>query len=589
MVSTIDFNVSPYFDDFDPEKKFLRHLFRPGFAVQARELTQIQTILQNQIDRFGSHIFEDGSKVIGSDISDQNIRFLRINPQFDFGPGPVDLVPADFIGNEIQAALVDTDTSTNPDVLGTLKAKVFHAIGETGDDPYVILFIEYISSGSLQFTDSSNYVAAEDLLIGETVTGGTSGATGTVVAWSPVAPGNPGSRLYIDSVLGTFQDGEVVTGGTSGFAITVAAGGQLNRLEFQPGDELVALDPTASAGTIKTKGTVKSTTVDPDIDVTGDGILASIDTGIFFIDGFFALADAQRVVPFRPAVAADSPIPLNVRVFTGINARIGFDISKDIVRSDDDSSLLDPAFGAPNFNAPGADRFRIELLINFNLFDDLANTPTDFSDVDFVEWMRVRRDVVVLQAVRPNYSALENEFAQRTEDVHGSFTVRSFNPDIRPHLKNDLFVLDLSSVLGTFQLGETITGGTSGATGVVDFIGNFTSVPTDQLEAIKVGGTFIDSETITGGTSGATATIDPAANPATVSGIEFREDIKGVFSLAQGGEEDKIAFGLEAGKAFVQGFQFERGRAVRTEHRRVDARLRQGHHPGIRDGQGHQA
>jgi len=37
------YNNSPYFDDFDPTKKFYRILFRPGRAVQARELTQLQT------------------------------------------------------------------------------------------------------------------------------------------------------------------------------------------------------------------------------------------------------------------------------------------------------------------------------------------------------------------------------------------------------------------------------------------------------------------------------------------------------------------------------------------------------------------
>ena len=55
------FNVSPYYDDFNEEKKFLRMLFRPGYAVQSRELTQLQTILQNQIERFGNHVFKDGS------------------------------------------------------------------------------------------------------------------------------------------------------------------------------------------------------------------------------------------------------------------------------------------------------------------------------------------------------------------------------------------------------------------------------------------------------------------------------------------------------------------------------------------------
>jgi hypothetical protein len=60
-----NFNVAPYYDDFNESKNFHRILFRPGLAVQARELTQMQTILQNQIDRFASHIFQEGSTVRG--------------------------------------------------------------------------------------------------------------------------------------------------------------------------------------------------------------------------------------------------------------------------------------------------------------------------------------------------------------------------------------------------------------------------------------------------------------------------------------------------------------------------------------------
>jgi hypothetical protein len=60
-----DFNVPPYFDDFDPKKRYYRILFKPTYAVQARELTQSQTILQNQIERFGNHVFRDGSIVEG--------------------------------------------------------------------------------------------------------------------------------------------------------------------------------------------------------------------------------------------------------------------------------------------------------------------------------------------------------------------------------------------------------------------------------------------------------------------------------------------------------------------------------------------
>ena len=59
-----NYNVNPYYDDFDEEKQFYRILFRTGRAVQARELTQLQTNIQRQIERFGRSIFKEGSIVI---------------------------------------------------------------------------------------------------------------------------------------------------------------------------------------------------------------------------------------------------------------------------------------------------------------------------------------------------------------------------------------------------------------------------------------------------------------------------------------------------------------------------------------------
>jgi len=61
---SLNFNRAPYFNDYDPENKFYRILFRPGFAVQTRELNQLQSILQDQISRFGDHVFTNGSLVI---------------------------------------------------------------------------------------------------------------------------------------------------------------------------------------------------------------------------------------------------------------------------------------------------------------------------------------------------------------------------------------------------------------------------------------------------------------------------------------------------------------------------------------------
>ena len=69
MPISTDLSVSPYFDDFDVTKDFNKILFRPGVAVQARELNQLQTILQKQIERFGDNIFKKGTIIDGCQIT----------------------------------------------------------------------------------------------------------------------------------------------------------------------------------------------------------------------------------------------------------------------------------------------------------------------------------------------------------------------------------------------------------------------------------------------------------------------------------------------------------------------------------------
>ena len=80
MSQKTNLNVSPYFDDFDAGKNFYRVLFKPGFPVQSRELVTLQSILQNQIQSFGSHFFKEGSVVIpGNTTYDPNYYAVKIN------------------------------------------------------------------------------------------------------------------------------------------------------------------------------------------------------------------------------------------------------------------------------------------------------------------------------------------------------------------------------------------------------------------------------------------------------------------------------------------------------------------------------
>ena len=65
MAQKTDLNVSPYYDDFDTNDNFHRVLFRPGFcSSKNRELTTLQSILQNQVERHGQNIFKDGTVII---------------------------------------------------------------------------------------------------------------------------------------------------------------------------------------------------------------------------------------------------------------------------------------------------------------------------------------------------------------------------------------------------------------------------------------------------------------------------------------------------------------------------------------------
>lgn len=92
MATKLNLNQYPHFDDYKDTNKYYQILFRPGRSVQARELTQLQTMLQRQIERFGKHIFKNGSNVIpGTE------RSIRYTPGISFIKLPVTSVMTTYI------------------------------------------------------------------------------------------------------------------------------------------------------------------------------------------------------------------------------------------------------------------------------------------------------------------------------------------------------------------------------------------------------------------------------------------------------------------------------------------------------------
>jgi hypothetical protein len=121
MPSPTDFNLSPYYDDFTESKKFHRVLFRPAFAVQARELTQSQTILQNQIEKVSDHLFEKGAMIIPGEIGyDLNYYSVKLS---SIGSGVSLTSFSDIVltggSSGVRALVVGTDATdgTDPDTL----------------------------------------------------------------------------------------------------------------------------------------------------------------------------------------------------------------------------------------------------------------------------------------------------------------------------------------------------------------------------------------------------------------------------------------------------------------------------------------
>ena len=129
----IQFNVEPYWDDFEdvasgntlsPKEQYQKILFRPGKAIQARELTQLQTALQHQISAHGDHVFKDGSVVVPGAVHLHN---------------KIDYVRLSACNTSAVTDIVGTEYSD-----GTNVAKVIHAALASGDDS-ITIWVQYIS------------------------------------------------------------------------------------------------------------------------------------------------------------------------------------------------------------------------------------------------------------------------------------------------------------------------------------------------------------------------------------------------------------------------------------------------------------
>jgi len=156
MPQKTNLNVSPYFDDYDSNSSYHKVLFKPGYPVQARELTTLQSILQNQIEQFGTHTFTEGSVVIpgaltyrndlNAVILENNILSINIESYLPYCIGKVVRGQSTGIRARIDSYLSSTVT-------------------ETGN---TTIYVTYLNSDSVTnsqkvFSNSENLIVEEDI------------------------------------------------------------------------------------------------------------------------------------------------------------------------------------------------------------------------------------------------------------------------------------------------------------------------------------------------------------------------------------------------------------------------------------------
>jgi hypothetical protein len=297
------FNYDPFYDDFNEDNNFMRVLFRPGYAVQARELTQLQTILANQIEKFGNHIFKSGSPIVGGKISlDDKANYIILDSQYN----AQDIVPNDFRDKTI-VSFGGTKS---------VRAKVI-AVDTTTANP--ILVVKYLSGDVFSETDEL--------------------------------------KINGQNIFAKLRSSEAV----------------------------------------------------------GRSYVASIQEGVYYFKGQFVKVVPQFLVLELFYRKGYNSTTINSQP----SYKVGIEFTENILDETDDPSLLDPAQGSFNYQAPGASRFQLET--------SLAKRTLDSADESsFFEVIRLVEGVKTKEIDYPIYSEIEKTLARRTYDESGNYTVDPF-------------------------------------------------------------------------------------------------------------------------------------------------------------------
>lgn len=467
-------SISPYFDDYNAEKDFYKVLFKPGVSLQTRELNQLQTILQTQIERFGDNILKKGTIIDGC-----NFNFNNAQPYVKIVDNEADgttAIPSLYVGKLIKNA-------ANLQAFITNSADGF----ESTDPDLKTLYINFRNSGNTfninQFTPGEllTIFDANNSIYKVNVIDGGSGFSNTdTVVFTP--------QVAVELSSGSFSPGDYICDVTSGAVAnleilavddTTLASVGYSLLKVKPRNEDLTSESSNSAyWTIPLNAQISnpSSTVSGYVRIIygadaqarirtlNTGEISSVTllgrgnnyeyapyvtvkslnnlTGLSTLD----LQGQNYVAEIRAYSASDAVgngyifgvsdgIIYQQGVFQRVenqtvivskygtqpnNLVAGFRTNEFIINSNEDTSLLDNAIGTENETAPGADRLKLvpELII-LNRETALANSEF-FSIVEWNEGNPYKQNQVTV------YNRIGDEIARTTFDSTGNFVLDSF-------------------------------------------------------------------------------------------------------------------------------------------------------------------
>jgi hypothetical protein len=465
-------NVPPYVDDYDESKDFHKILFKPGVSVQARELNQMQTIMQKQIERFGDNIFKQGTIVSGCNfIFYPAYAYVKIlDTEVDGTVAVVSNYRSQFIINETSGLKGSIQTtingfeSTNPD----LKT----------------LYVTYLNSG---FNGNTASFASNDVLkiydlnrsiYKVNITDGGAGFSNTDnVVVSP--------RLIVNVASGSFANGDYVTNNLGANVqiinvdnVTYAAQQQIC-LTVRPTNAILALAASNSTNWTITGGqsiTNQANTVAARCEgvIGGGARIRAVTDGIGKVIALAILARGQQytfppyvsiqsanntsgisalslivqnyiaTVTVAPAVDAvgngyafsvSDGVVYQRGAFLRVTAQsavvskysqkpdkvsIGFTSTEEIIDSNQDTSLLDNSEGLGNATAPGADRLKVTPTLLLVSSKDAEANAEFFTLAAWSEGMPYKQNQV------SSYDVIGDVIATRTKEESGNYVVDSF-------------------------------------------------------------------------------------------------------------------------------------------------------------------